>query len=100
VTRITKRLLLYVSIVSLIFGAAAVMLTVRAAHPTKIASVNTSQTMDGAFRDGLYQGKLDAENGRKPHLSISRWNTAQDRASFVAGYQQGYQQVQDLNIGK
>jgi hypothetical protein len=76
------------------------MLTVRAAHPTKIVGGNASQTMDGAFRDGLYQGKLDAESGRKPHLSIGRWNAARERASFVAGYQQGYQQIRDVNIGE
>jgi hypothetical protein len=102
VTRNAKRLFLYVSIVAVTFGAATVMLTVRAAHPTKIVRGNTTQTTDGdgAFRDGVYLGKLDAESGRKPHLSIGRWNTAPDRASFVAGYQQGYQQVHDVKIGE
>jgi hypothetical protein len=100
VTRNTKRLFLCVFIVALTFGAATVMLSVRASRPTKIVRGNTPQTMDGAFRDGLYLGKLDAESGRKPHLSIGRWNTAADRASFVAGYQQGYQQVHDVKIGE
>jgi len=79
---------------------ATVMLTVRAAHPTKVVAGNTSQTMDGAFRDGLYLGKLDAESGRKPHLSIGRWSTARERASFVTGYQQGYQEVHEVNFEK
>jgi hypothetical protein len=102
VTRNAKRLFLYVCIVALTFGAATVMLSVRAARLTKIIMGNTTQAMDGdaAFRDGLFLGKLDAESGRKPHLSIGRWNTARDRASFVAGYQQGYRQVQGVKIGE
>jgi hypothetical protein len=102
VTRTTKRLFLCVSIVALTLAAATVMLSVRAARPTKIVRGNTTRNMDGdgAFRDGLYLGKLDAESGRKPHLSIGRWNTARDRASFVAGYQQGYRQVQAVKIGE
>jgi hypothetical protein len=99
-TRNTKRLFLYMFIAALTFGTGTVMLTVRAAHPTKIVRGNTTQPMDGAFRDGLYLGKLDAESGRKPHPSIGRWSTATDRASFVAGYEQGYQQVHDVNIGE
>jgi hypothetical protein len=102
VTRNVRRLFLYVSIVALTFGAATAMLTVRAARLTKIVKGNATLPLDrdGAFCDGLYLGKLDAESGRKPHLSIGRWNTARDRASFVAGYQQGYRQVHDVNIGE
>jgi hypothetical protein len=45
---------------------------------------------DGAFRDGLYLGKLAAERGRPQHLQIGRWSNERDRALFAAGYQRGY----------
>ena len=49
-----------------------------------------SQATDGAFRDGLFLGKLAAERGAKPHVAVGRWATVEDRASFTAGYQRGY----------
>jgi hypothetical protein len=45
---------------------------------------------DGAFRDGLYVGQLAAESGRPPHAPAGRWSSGNDRTSFVAGYQRGY----------
>jgi hypothetical protein len=45
---------------------------------------------DGAFRDGLYVGRLSAESGRALRPPVGRWSGEQDRASFVAGYQRGY----------
>lgn len=45
---------------------------------------------DGAFRDGLYLGKLAAEGGQPPRVAVGRWNTEQDRAMFSAGYHRGY----------
>jgi len=53
------------------------------------AALNVKQA-DAAFRDGAYQAKIDVESGRKPHFSSGRWSTDQDRASFIAGYEQGY----------
>lgn len=52
-----------------------------------------AQNADGAFRDGLYLGKLAAENGAEPRVAVGRWATVQDRSSFAAGYQHGYSQV-------
>jgi hypothetical protein len=45
---------------------------------------------DAAFRDGLFLGRQDAEQGRKPHLSTGRWSVAEDRRLFVSGYLQAY----------
>ena len=45
---------------------------------------------DGAFRDGLFVGKLTAENGRPLHPPTGRWSNQKDRDSFATGYQQGY----------
>jgi hypothetical protein len=57
------------------------------ASPSQSAA---AQISDGAFRDGLYLGKLAAERGAEPHVAIARWATPEDRSSFTAGYQQGY----------
>ena len=45
---------------------------------------------DGAFRDGLYLGKLAAEGSQPLRPAIGRWSTEQDRSMFSAGYQRGY----------
>ena len=45
---------------------------------------------NAAFRDGLYQARLQAEQGRKPHVASGRWAARADRIAFVAGYQEGY----------
>ena len=45
---------------------------------------------DAAFRDGLFLGRQDAEQGRKPHLSTGRWSADADRRLFVSAYLQAY----------
>jgi hypothetical protein len=56
----------------------------------------TRNTADGAsnaaFRDGLYQAKLALQRGSSAHVATGRWRSGEDRASFAAGYQQGYAQ--------
>jgi hypothetical protein len=90
-----KRLTVYMSLVAMPFGTATVLLTSRRVHPRHTVEGTAIRATDAAFSDGLYLGKLDAESGRKQHLSIGRWSAAKDRASFVAGYQQGYEQAQN-----
>ena len=53
-------------------------------------SANAQMASDGAFRDGLYMGRLAAESGRAMRPQIGRWSSERDRASFVAGYRRGY----------
>jgi hypothetical protein len=55
---------------------------------------------DGAFRDGLYLGKLAAEAGQRLRPAIGRWSTEQDRAMFTDGYWRGYSDslANDANI--
>ncbi len=61
------------------------------AHSKQYANPNESALLsDGAFRDGLYLGRLAAQSGDERHISVGRWATAQDRSSFSAGYEQGY----------
>jgi hypothetical protein len=57
------------------------------------ADDNVSQITDGAYRDGLFQGKIAAERGDAPHIAVGRWSTVAERASFTAGYQRGYTKV-------
>lgn len=45
---------------------------------------------NGAYRDGLYVGRLTAQSGRPERPLIGRWSSASDRASFLAGYKRGY----------
>jgi hypothetical protein len=59
-------------------------------HYNPTPNGNVAQITDGAFRDGLYLGRLAAEGGSEPHVAIGRWATAEDRSSFKAGYQRGY----------
>ena len=46
--------------------------------------------LDGAYRDGLYVGKLAAESGSRSRPPIGRWSGEKDRASFLAGYEHTY----------
>jgi hypothetical protein len=55
---------------------------------------------DAAYRDGAYQAKIDVDSGRKAHFSSGRWNTDQDRASFIAGYEQSYRELTEARSGK
>jgi hypothetical protein len=53
-------------------------------------SFDARQAADGAFRDGLYLGKLDRTAKNPMHPAVGRWATEKDRELFVAGYRQGY----------
>jgi len=61
----------------------------RAAAPH--ASAEATLATDGAFRDGLYLGKLAAERGQVMRPAIGRWSTDWDRSMFAAGYHRGYE---------
>ena len=54
---------------------------------------------DAAFRDGAYQARLDVDRGRKAHFSSGRWSTDQDRASFIAGYEQSFRALSEARSG-
>jgi hypothetical protein len=53
-------------------------------------SVDRQLANDAAFRDGLYLGKLARAANRRVRPPIGRWSTEKDRASFAAGYRQGF----------
>jgi hypothetical protein len=62
-------------------------------HYNSTANSSVAQITDGAFRDGLYLGRLAAEGGSEPPVAIGRWATAEDRSSFTAGYHRGYSEL-------
>ena len=51
------------------------------------------QLTEAAFRDGLYEGRLDAEQCRPVHVTSGRWSRQEDRALFSDGYRQAYKRV-------
>ena len=84
-----KRLSLFALLIALGLGIAPVSHGKLYAN-LQSANVSVRYATDGAFRDGLYLGRLAAESGAESHIAIGRWATVGDRASFTAGYQQGY----------
>ena len=80
---------------AILCGAAGLALTaghlnIRPARPEIVHFASNA-----AFRDGLYQGKLDAQHGSKPHIRSVRWSAEPDRLAFVSGYKLGYQDSQN-----
>jgi len=88
-----RRLPEYVFIIVIAGAATAISATV-ALHRSHVVAGNVNQQTDAAFRDGLFLARLDAEQGRKPHLTSGRWSTDADRRSFVSGYLQAYREMQ------
>jgi hypothetical protein len=68
------------------------MLVEGTAHKPKRAASEASQEVDAAFRDGVYQAKLDVQEGRRPRLLVGRWSTETARALYIAGYQKGFRE--------
>ena len=87
-----KRLSLFASVIALGMGMASMLHGDRpVAYFT--ANDNVAQTTNGAFRDGLYLGRLAAERGIAPRIARGRWATAEGQASFTAGYERGYKKL-------
>ena len=85
---------IYFFIMGIILATSAALIKIRPNRPIPRFAENDASPSDAAFRDGLYLGKLDANSGKPQHLSVGRWSTAKDRASFSAGYQQSYKNEQ------
>jgi hypothetical protein len=61
---------------------------------------NPELTTNGAFRDGLYTGKLAGQSGDQYHVATARWANGDDRVRFAAGYDQGYKAQLALRAAK
>ena len=70
------------------------------AYRPKMEPGKGTHAIDAAFRDGLYQAKLDVQDGRAPRLNTGRWGNNADRAVFIAGYEQGYREYSEAQSGK
>ena len=86
-----KKLSVFTIVIALCLGAAAMIHSGRASDGRHSSSVGGSHATSAPFRDGLYLGRLAAKRGGESHISTGRWATEGDRASFTAGFQQGYQ---------
>lgn len=93
-----KKFYLFASTLALCAGTAAML---PSARPTaSLVGGNSagkssfgggsSRHYSGAYRDGLYLGRFTAERGRPRQVVSGRWATADNRALFAAGYEQGY----------
>ncbi len=92
-----KTLLTFALVVGLGTGAAFMLAS---DHSKQFANPTASaQLTDGAFRDGVYLGRLAAQSGGEHHVSVGRWASAQDRSSFSAGYEQGYSEFLASRVG-
>jgi hypothetical protein len=77
----------------ILIGFGTIAMPAISKHTAKLNTNSEARlATDGAFRDGLYLGKLAAESGQPAHPAIGRWSTSQDRTTFLAGYSRGYEQ--------
>ena len=83
------KLLTYALAIAVCAGTTA-LLTNHGRAARQEQSSEAALAVDGAFRDGLYVGRLSAEGGRSLHPPVGRWSNERDRASFAAGYRLGY----------
>jgi hypothetical protein len=92
-----KKLYLLVSILAVGAGAAARLPSARVTASIVGNENNLKNDRvwrnSGAFRDGLYLGKFTAEQGGARRVVSGRWATADNRALFAAGYEQGYGEI-------
>ncbi|MGA8443478.1 MAG: hypothetical protein WB762_29175 [Candidatus Sulfotelmatobacter sp.] len=86
-----NKLSAYTLAIAVSLGTTAMLDNSQPSHKTN-ASAEARLEGDGAFRDGLYLGKLAAQSGQ-PDPAIARWSTEQERARFTAGYRRGYNEA-------
>lgn len=84
-----SKILTFGLLVAASMGTTAVLANSNAKMTTS-AGADSTFAADGAYRDGLYLGKLAAEAGQPLRPAIGRWSTEQDRGMFTAGYRRGY----------
>ena len=93
-TKKATKISAYISLIVIPFGAATLRLAGKASHAKQPKTLDAAQEIEAPFRDGLYLGRLDAQDARKKLPSVGRWRDPKDRASFLAGYQRGYEEAQ------
>jgi hypothetical protein len=84
-----NKLATYALVMTASLGTSAMLGNLKRA-PSPDLSAESRLAANGAFRDGLYLGKLAAENGQPRRPPVGRWSTEQERATFTSGYERGY----------
>ena len=89
----SKRLSVYFACIVMPLGVVTTVgLAGRAKRPSPVDRVKVDLDADAAYRDGLFVGKLDGQQGRAMQPTVGRWNSNEDRASFRVGYKKGYRE--------
>jgi hypothetical protein len=83
-----EKILAYVLAVGFAGTTSLVFQGVKTTHQTE--GMNLEMANDGAYRDGLYLGRLSREARQPMHPPVGRWSTAKDRDSFEKGYREGF----------
>ena len=84
-----NRIFTFALALAVCFGTTAMLSFSRKPADTH-QTLDVQLASDGAFRDGLYVGRLAAQQGRPMHSPVGRWSTEKDRTSFDSGYRRGY----------
>jgi hypothetical protein len=79
-----RSMILLTTLAGLTLGLAG--LAARGSAPDSAVPLGNSSA---AFRDGMYEARLQAEQWKKPHVASGRWTARADRIAYVAGYQEG-----------
>jgi hypothetical protein len=62
--------------------------------PSRAAQYQQQGNNDNlAYRQGIRDGRSDAQRNRRMDMDARRWNSQRDRADYQAGYQRGYQEA-------
>jgi hypothetical protein len=83
-----SRFFIYATLALCLGATATLAVTNRNVSPNPDAEARLAA--NGAFRDGLYLGKLAAASAQPQRAAIGRWSTDEDRSMFAAGYRRGY----------
>jgi hypothetical protein len=84
-----SKLFTYALAIAVCLGTTAMLANSKRTTKSHV-SADARLQADGAFRDGLYLGKLAADSGQPSRAAVGRWSSDQDRATFLAGYRRGY----------
>jgi hypothetical protein len=87
---IGRKVVVSVALTAMAVGAANGMLLSMSRNRYKNNATTAAETTSGPYRDGLFEGGLDARRCNMPHISAGRWNSISDREAFAAGYQRGF----------
>ena len=80
-----------------LYSVAAVLVLFVMAYSTRPTPLHSraqsdvaAGTMEAAYRDGLYLGRLHRKQGLRSHAAVGRWSREADRRLFTEGYIRGY----------